>query len=194
MGKGVLQGEGCYLKFNALSVGKPSTNSPTEISLDLSSFKPNVEFVGECGVFLNKVKERDYEVNGSDRAVATVLADSKTDARNGFSSNGDRILSTTPTNSTNGHKPDSVRDLIVGEDSTDPPTAPTNGNKPHSVEDVAVEESSTIEQLKALLLACQTITDLLETKAEYAQETIQQAYSSLNSYERKQIRNPILLG
>ncbi len=192
MGKGVLQGENCYLKFNALSVGKPSTNSPTEISLDLSSFKPNVEFVGECGVFLNKVKERNYEVNGSDRAVATILADSRTDARHDFSSNGDRVVSTTPTNSTNAHKTDSVRDLIVGEDSTKLPTAPTNGNKPHSDEDVVVEEDSTIEDLKALLLACQTIADLLEARAEYSQEMIQQAYSELNSYERKQIRYLIL--
>ena len=59
MGYGETSGEGRSLKFRYIESGEvdsKSTNSSTDEIIDLSSFQPNVEFVGEAGVFLHPEK------------------------------------------------------------------------------------------------------------------------------------------
>ena len=59
MGYGETSGEGRSLRFRYLESGEvvpKSTNSSTDEMIDWSSFQPNVEFVGEAGVFLHSDK------------------------------------------------------------------------------------------------------------------------------------------
>lgn len=129
MSKGVTSGEGRYLKFNAQvvgNVGGSPTNSPTASSIDLSTFQPNVEFVGEGGVFINKNQKQGYD---SDVAIASrqpVSTIGFADEPNSFNPNFSQISPTTPTNSTNGHKVEPIGISIVGESSTIAPTISTN--------------------------------------------------------------------
>jgi hypothetical protein len=129
MGKGVTTGEGRYLKFNERvvgNVGGTPTNSPTASSFDLSNFQPNVEFVGECGVFINKNQKQEYDSNiaiASRQPVSTICF---TDEPNSCNHNLSQISPTTPTNSTNGHKVEPIGISVVGESSTIAPTISTN--------------------------------------------------------------------
>ena len=117
MGFGVTQGEGRYLKYNYQivgGVGEEVEDSPTAPSIDLSSFKPNVEFVGECGVFLSK----NSQLNGQSQSGEAA-------------SNLVQIAPTTPTNSTNGGKLEPLGNPVVGSHSTFSPTTPTNLVEPN---------------------------------------------------------------
>ncbi len=120
MGFGVTQGEGRYLKYNYQivgAVGEEVEDSPTAPSIDLSSFKPNVEFVGECGVFLSK----NSQLNGQSQSGEAA-------------SNLVQIAPTTPTNSTNGGKLEPLGNPVVGSHSTFSPTTPTNLVEPNCTE------------------------------------------------------------
>ena len=135
MGKGITTGEGRYLKFNAQvvgNVGGTPTNSPTAPSFDLSNFQPNVEFVGECGVFINKNQKQEYD---SDVAISRRQSGATicfADEPNSFNSNLSQISPTTPTNSTNGHKLEPIGISVVGDSSTIAPTISTNWVEPEN--------------------------------------------------------------
>jgi hypothetical protein len=109
--------------------------------LDLSTFQPNVEFVGECGVFIKKIqKQEDDEAQAGSglKSRSTLHSDVALSSRqpvsticfatqpNSFNPNLGQISPTTPTNSTNGHKADSIGISVVGESSTIAPTISTN--------------------------------------------------------------------
>lgn len=78
-----------------------------------------------------------------------------------------------------------------GEWETSVPTAVGVNSE---TEDITIEagNSSTLASLKSLLLACQTVTQLQECKANHETQNVQLAYKLLTASERKQIRKIIL--
>jgi hypothetical protein len=135
MSKGVTSGEGRYLKFNAQvvgNVGGAPTNSPTAFCLDLSTFQPNVEFVGECGVFIKKIQKQEYDSNIASASKAQASTICFATQPNSFNPNLSKISPTTPTNSTNGHKVEPIGISFVGETSTIAPTISTNWVEPEN--------------------------------------------------------------